>query len=86
MTYWKIKLSAHNTPLGQAEFRTCEEADTLDQALAQARAGTGKAFQPGNGSSAAGQAFSDAENANPLAAEAIFLETGNFNAYLKGLG
>lgn len=82
--YWKIKLTAYNTKLGEVEHRSCEETDSLDLAIASARSKVGPAFQQGPGG-AAGQAFSEAEYAAPLAAEKVFLDTGNFNAYLNGL-
>lgn len=79
MKYWKIILNGHG-PLGYAEMRTCEIADTLDQAIAAARKGAGATFQSG---SASGQVLSDLEMADPLKAERIFVDSGNFNAYLR---
>lgn len=78
--YWKVQLGPVMTNMGEASYSTCEEADTMDAAIEQARRGTiGKLRSAG----AIAVAFSDIETANPLEAERLFLSGGDFNAYLK---
>jgi len=77
--YWKVKLTSHAGSPIDGEMRTCEETETMDEAIRQARRGAGLAFQ----SNASAQVFSDLEMTDPLEAERIFLDTGDFNAYLR---
>lgn len=80
--FWKVKLGPVSTGLGEAEYRSCEEAPNMDRAISQARGEVGQALR---NASATAMVFSAIETENPLAAEKLFLETGNFDAYLKGL-
>lgn len=86
MKKWKIKLTRQNSRLGEIEYRHCVEAETMDIAIAKVKS---LAPIPEDAKplwTSAAQTFSDVENSDPLEAERIFLETGNFNAYLQLMG
>lgn len=78
--YWKVKLTTKRG-IGQAELRTCEEADTSDEAIRQARMGAGAAFSA-DGAQANVQAFTEGESKDPITVERLFIDSGRFRIEL----
>lgn len=83
MKKWKIKLSCS---LDKSEVKHCVEAANMDLAIAEAFKLSSIPEDIQRYFTKSAQTFSDVENSDPLEAERIFLETGNFNAYLQLMG
>ena len=82
MKKWKIQLS-RSTDLGIVTFSRCVEAANMDLAIAEVKALACIGQTEEHLWTSAAQTFSDVENSDPLEAERIFVDSGDFNAYLK---